>query len=76
LKKAGPVPEDVLSRIDKEFNGYRRLFAKFLESDVTASVQWDKIEKLPADSVRHFILNYFYIDVKKFNLYVYIDHPF
>jgi hypothetical protein len=40
-----------LNRVDKEFNGFQRLFAKYLAADVDTSVHWDKIEKLPANSV-------------------------
>ncbi len=38
-------------RLDKEFHGFQRLFTKYLETDVDTSIDWEKIEKLPADSV-------------------------
>jgi hypothetical protein len=37
--------------VDKEFHGFQRLFANYLAADVDTSINWDKIEKLPANSV-------------------------
>ena len=49
LKRTGNLPEFQSQMIDKEFNGFQRLFKKFLES--AAPIEWEKIEKLPADAV-------------------------
>jgi len=47
------LPEGQKELVQKEFDGYQRLFAKFLV-DSGPSVIWDKIERLPPGS----ILNY------------------
>ncbi len=40
-----------LKTIDKEFEGFTNLFAKFLAADAQEAVKWDDIEKLPQDAV-------------------------
>ena len=37
--------------ITNDFDGFSRLFAKFLAPDSREGVQWDKIKKAPAESV-------------------------
>jgi UDP-N-acetylglucosamine pyrophosphorylase len=51
LKRAGNLPALQAQMIDKEFDGFQRLYGKFLAADVEAPIEWDKIEKLPLDSV-------------------------
>ena len=36
---------------DKELEGFQKLFAKFLSQDSQENIVWEKIEKLPTDSV-------------------------
>merc|ERR1712241_1476631 len=38
--------------IDKEFDDFKKLFAKFLTVDAKDSIVWEKIEKLPRDAIR------------------------
>ena len=57
LKSTATQPENVAARIDKEFDGFKRLFGKFLAADVQASIDWNKIEKLPSDSVSESVCN-------------------
>lgn len=51
LKKTANLPEMQKNTIDKELDGFQRLFAKFLAADVEAPIEWNKIEKLPQDSI-------------------------
>ena len=37
--------------IDKELEGFQRLFSQYLAADVAAPIHWEKIEKLPQGSV-------------------------
>ncbi len=41
-----------LKTIDKEFEGFTNLYAKFLAADAQEAVKWEDIEKLPQDAVR------------------------
>lgn len=54
LRKTSNLTQEQNATIDKEFEGFQRLFAKYLEADVAAPIKWDKIEKLPKDSVSDF----------------------
>ena len=51
LRKTSGLPTDKNETIDKEFDGFERLFGKYLEADVAAPINWEKIEKLPQGSV-------------------------
>lgn len=51
LRKTSNLTQDKNAVIDKEFEGFQRLFAKYLEADVAAPIHWDKIEKLPQGSI-------------------------
>jgi hypothetical protein len=51
LRKTGNLTEVQARLVDKEFDGFQRLFAKYLEADVAAPIVWNKIEKLPEGSV-------------------------
>ena len=51
LKKTGNLPELQAHMIDKEFSGFQRLFNKFLAADSGDAIEWERIEKLPADAV-------------------------
>ena len=37
--------------IDKDFDGFRRLFAKYLSGEAKTGIDWDKIEPLPDGAV-------------------------
>ena len=52
LRKTSNLPSDKNETINKEFDGFERLFSKYLEADVAAPINWEKIEKLPQGSVR------------------------
>ena len=59
LKKTLPIDlqiaaEDV-KRTNDEFTGFQKLFAKFLSSDTQLGIDWNHIEKLPADSVSNYV---------------------
>lgn len=51
LKRTGNLPEAQSKTVDKEFEGFQRLFGKFLTADAQERVNWDHIEKLPKDAV-------------------------
>ena len=51
LKKTGNLPEFQAQMIDKEFHGFQKLFGKFLAADSGAAIEWERIEKLPKDSI-------------------------
>ena len=53
LRKTSDLPADKNEIIDKEFDGFQRLFDKYLQADVAAPIEWEKIEKLPQGSVRN-----------------------
>ncbi len=55
LRRAGNLPDAQTRLIDKEFDGYRQLFGKFLNSKAREGVIWDKIEKLPGDAVSTYL---------------------
>jgi len=38
-------------KVDFEFDGFKKLFAKYLSADSDASINWQKIEKLPSEAV-------------------------
>jgi UTP--glucose-1-phosphate uridylyltransferase len=42
-----------LQGVEKEFEGFKRIFNKFLQSSKT-SVEWAKIDKLPEGAVRDY----------------------
>ena len=44
------APESGKVSLQKEFDGFRRLFNKFIH-ETGPSVHWDRIEKLPHDAV-------------------------
>ena len=37
--------------MDRDFDGFKRLFAKYLSAEAKAGIDWAKIETLPGDSV-------------------------
>ena len=39
--------------VDRDFDGFKRLFAKYLSGDAKAGIEWSKIEPLPDGAVRH-----------------------
>jgi len=51
LRKTSDLPVDKNEMIDKEFDGFRGLFDKYLQADVAAPIDWEKIEKLPQGSI-------------------------
>ena len=51
-------------QIGQNFDGFKRLYGKFITS-TGPSVRWDKIEKLPPDAVSKG-QNIFYPDIKLF----------
>ncbi len=51
LRRTGNLTEGAGETVDKEFDGFRRLFAKFLTTDANEAVKWEEIEKLPKDAV-------------------------
>lgn len=51
LKRTGNLPELQKAQIDKECQGFQRLFAKFLAADSAPAIEWERIEKLPHDAV-------------------------
>jgi hypothetical protein len=51
LRKTSGLSAERNAIIDKEFDGFERLFSKYLEADVAAPIIWEKIEKLPQGSV-------------------------
>ncbi|XP_059095625.1 UTP--glucose-1-phosphate uridylyltransferase-like isoform X2 [Tigriopus californicus] len=51
LQRTAQLPKAQADLVDKEFDGFRDLFGKFLTAE-HQSVKWDKIEKLPADAIR------------------------
>ena len=56
LRIAGNLPEAQAQMVDREFDGFKDLFAKFLASESQDSIKWDKIEKLPTDAVSNFFI--------------------
>ncbi|TRY78412.1 hypothetical protein TCAL_07840 [Tigriopus californicus] len=54
LQRTAQLPKAQADLVDKEFDGFRDLFGKFLTAE-HQSVKWDKIEKLPADAVGDFL---------------------
>ena len=51
LRKTSNLTVERNKAIDKELEGFQRLFAKYLQADVAAPIDWEKIEKLPQGSV-------------------------
>ncbi len=51
LRRTGGMAQAEADRVDKEFDAYKRLFAKYLTLDASSSIAWEKIEKLPRDAV-------------------------
>ena len=52
--------------VDRDFDGFKRLFAKYLTGAAKTGIDWNKIEPLPEGSVRlltfyHFSKSYFMI---------------
>ena len=47
-------PAGTRDQVETNFDGFKRLFGKFINSS-GPSVQWEKIEKLPPDAVRFLI---------------------
>ena len=56
LMKTANLTEAQSQIVDKEFDGYQKLFAKFLTSESQERVIWEKIEKLHKDAVRETII--------------------
>ena len=53
LRRTGNLTQQQADSIDKEFDDFKKLFAKFLTVDAKDSIIWEKIEKLPRDAVRY-----------------------
>lgn len=51
LRKTGNLSSVESSEVDRDFDGFKTLFAKFLAED-TSAIVWEKIEKLPTDAIR------------------------
>ena len=68
LRKTSNLTQEKNELIDKELEGFQRLFSQYLAADVAAPIHWEKIEKLPQGSVS---INSHYsksqIFVQKFN---------
>ena len=45
------IDEDLVKQTNEEFSGFQKLFGKFLSSNAQLGIDWDRIEKLPEDSV-------------------------
>ena len=60
LRRTGNLTQQQADSIDKEFDDFKKLFAKFLTVDAKDSIVWEKIEKLPQDAVRCRILFFCY----------------
>ena len=39
--------------VDRDFDGFKRLFAKYLSGDAKAGIEWSKIEPLPDGAVSY-----------------------
>ena len=52
LRRTGNLTQQQADSIDKEFDDFKKLFAKFLTVDAKDSIVWEKIGKLPRDAVR------------------------
>ncbi|XP_047102311.1 UTP--glucose-1-phosphate uridylyltransferase-like isoform X1 [Schistocerca piceifrons] len=52
-KLLGTAPETKRAGISKQFNGFEKLFERFL-SEEGPSIDWNRIEKLPEDAVRDY----------------------
>ncbi len=44
-------PDSQAKMVDKEFDGFKRLFSKFLSHSPDKAVKWEEIEKLPKGAV-------------------------
>ena len=51
LRRTGNLTQQQADSIDKEFDDFKKLFAKFLTVDAKDSIVWEKIEKLHQDAV-------------------------
>ena len=51
LRKTSNLTQEKNELIDKELEGFQRLFSQYLAADVAAPIHWEKIEKLPQGSV-------------------------
>ena len=49
----GNVTGEQADVIDRDFDGFKRLFAKYLSGEAKAGIDWSKIETLPPDSVSY-----------------------
>ena len=52
LRRTGNLTQQQADSIDKEFDDFKKLFAKFLTVDAKDSIVWEKIGKLPRDAIR------------------------
>ena len=52
LRRTGNLTEQQNDSIDKEFDDFKKLFAKFLATDTKDSIVWEKIEKLSHNAIR------------------------
>eukprot|EP00093_Oithona_nana_P009830 09830.XXX_147009_151198_1 [CDS] Oithona nana genome sequencing. len=50
LRKTSNLTQEKNELIDKELEGFQRLFSQYLAADVAAPIHWEKIEKLPQGS--------------------------
>jgi UTP--glucose-1-phosphate uridylyltransferase len=51
LRKTSNLPAFQADLVDKEFDGFQKLFAKFILADASSAIQWEQIGKLPAGSL-------------------------
>ncbi len=51
LKNVTDLPENQASAVNKDMQGFTKIFAKFLSPDTPDSIRWDEIERLSAGAV-------------------------
>ena len=51
LKQTSELSDSQSQLIDKEFNGFKGLYKKFL--DTTGPIVWENIKTLPSDAVKY-----------------------
>lgn len=42
-------------KVDLDFDGFKKLFATYLQADAADSIEWSRIQKLPPDAVSYYI---------------------
>ena len=53
----GNLTKEQGDMIDRDFDGFKRLFAKYLSGEAKAGIDWAKIETLPDDSVGNNVMS-------------------